>query len=223
MISTLQLGWFTNPIFSKQGGYPQVMIDQVAKNSKEEGRSWSRLPVMSEEMKRSLIGSSDFFGLNYYTSRLVAPKTTKPLTPSHEEDIGIEFSSRDDWVRGKSEWLFKVPEGLHGLLVWIKNKYDNPEVVITENGFSDEGDINDEGRIEYFKEHLSAVSEALADGCNISGYTVWSLVDNFEWIRGYTEKFGIFAVNLTSVEKERTKKKSAEFIKQLIADKSFLY
>lgn len=72
-------------------------------------------------------------------------------------------------------------------LSWIKDKYDNPEVIITENGWSDDGGLDDLGRIDYLKSHLQAVLDAkIRDNCNVSGYTHWSVIDNFEWIRGYS-------------------------------------
>lgn len=57
---------------------------------------------------------------------------------------------------------------------------------ITENGWSDEGELDDIGRIEYMKSHLQAVLDANKDGCRVNGYTHWSVIDNFEWNRGYT-------------------------------------
>lgn len=59
-------------------------------------------------------------------------------------------------------------------------------MVITENGWSDDGQLNDTDRIVYLREHLHEVLRAvLDDDCNVTGYTVWSMVDNFEWCRGY--------------------------------------
>lgn len=197
------------------------MIDQVDKNSKDEGRSFSRLPLMSDAMIKSLIGSADFLGLNYYTSRIVVERIGKPIQVSHEEDPGIEYLTNPEWSKGASSWLYVVPEGLYGVLVWIKEKYGNPLVLITENGFSDNGGIDDDARINFFKGHLAAVSKAVHEGCNVEGFTVWSIIDNLEWIEGFTEKFGIFSVNMTSDQKERTKKKSADFFKHLITEKSF--
>lgn len=114
-----------------------------------------------------------------------------------------------------------MPKGLRDLLIWIKNKYGNPEVLITENGFSDKGELEDEGRIKYMKDHLAAVSEAIEAGCNVTGYTVWSIIDNFEWLSGYKEKFGLYSVNFESESKERTKKKSANFMNKLNKDGFF--
>lgn len=73
------------------------------------------------------------------------------------------------------------------LIRWIKAQYNNPEVILLENGWSDKGEIEDDGRITYFQDHLNEVLNALHnDNCNVKGYSVWSLIDNFEWISGYT-------------------------------------
>lgn len=70
---------------------------------------------------------------------------------------------------------------------WIKNEYNNPEVIITENGWSDKGDLDDVNRIEYMNGHLQAILDAIKiDGCHVTGYAYWSLMDNFEWLSGYT-------------------------------------
>lgn len=69
---------------------------------------------------------------------------------------------------------------------WIKNEFNNPKVIITENGWSDEGELNDLGRIDYMRDHLKAVLEAREWGCDVIGYTHWSVIDNFEWASGYT-------------------------------------
>lgn len=195
------------------------MIDSIGNKSLSEGRPRSRLPKMTESMRKSLINSADFLALNYYTSRLVAPRTVEAVQPSFEDDSGADYSVNEMWARGKSDWLYLVPEGLHDLLNWIRNKYNNPTVIISENGFSDDGELYDDKRIDYIKTHLASVMRAIERGCNIVGYTIWSIIDNFEWIKGYTEKFGVVAVDMKSDKKERTPKKSAFFLKQLISDK----
>lgn len=80
------------------------------------------------------------------------------------------------------------PEYIYFLLIsWIRDEYDNPEVVITENGWSDDGQLKDTGRIDYLRDHLREVLRAVVDDdCNVTGYTVWSILDNFEWARGFT-------------------------------------
>ncbi|CRL06339.1 CLUMA_CG019141, isoform A [Clunio marinus] len=96
--------------------------------------------------------------------------------------------------------------------------------MITENGWSDDGQLDDDDRVEYLHAHLAAVVRAIRDDeCHITAYTVWSLTDNFEWKMGYIEKFGIHYINFTSPDKERVPKKSAQFFKDMIPTKSFNY
>ena len=69
-----------------------------------------------------------------------------------------------------------------------------------------------------FQLYFSAIK---LDGCNVKGYTAWSLMDNFEWNAGYTEQFGIHYVNFSDPERPRKPKLSAQFYKALIADNGF--
>ncbi|KAG5671234.1 hypothetical protein PVAND_001443 [Polypedilum vanderplanki] len=71
----------------------------------------------------------------------------------------------------------------------------------------------DDGRVEYLREHLATMSRAITDGCRVEAYTVWSLTDNFEWMKGYTERFGIYAINFTDPERPRIPKKSVDLMK----------
>lgn len=215
-------GKFANPIFSRDGGYPQIVIDEIARKSEAEGRLRSRLPELSQDEKEYIQGTSDFLALNYYSSRLVAPIAGEPDETGWRADTDLILSFDPSWEKGKSSFMYSIPQGLRDLLVWIKNKYNNPEILITENGWSDDGQLDDDGRVKYIQSHMAAVAEAIrVDNCNVTAYTVWSLVDNFEWLAGYTERFGIFSINFISAEKERVPKGSAQFFKDMIATKSF--
>lgn len=183
-----QLGWFANPIYSEAGGgYPEIMVKSIEENSFRENRTRSRLPFMDEATKKFLLGSADFFGLNYYTSRLVEMETIPISEPTYANDFGVRVSVNDEWMTAPAnKWLYSVPEGLRQLLNWIKTEYNNPEVMITENGFSDEGVLNDVGRQIYVREHLRSVLKAITeDGCNVKSHTTWCLIDNFEWLEGF--------------------------------------
>lgn len=209
------LGWFANPIFSANGNYPQIMMDNINRNSEAENRPWSRFPKFTEAEIASLKGSSDFLALNYYTTRLVQTRTEFPEEKGWEDDAGIVQRVDPNWHRGKSGFLYSVPQGLQDLLIWIKNSYNNPLLMITENGYSDDGQLVDNDRIKYLKDHLNAIKNAISEGCNIKAYTVWSLIDNFEWLAGYSEKFGIYAINAT-VGKERIAKRSSVYYREMI-------
>lgn len=60
-------------------------------------------------------------------------------------------------------------------------------MIITENGWPDRGELQDDDRVEYYQKHLQQVLNVIRnDGCNVKGYTAWSIIDNFEWHNGYT-------------------------------------
>ncbi|XP_037028879.1 myrosinase 1-like [Bradysia coprophila] len=214
------LGWFAHPIFSSTGGYPPVMTNVVNNNSIAESRTWSRLPEFTADEIVYVKGTSDFLGLNYYTSHYATPATdasTRWPNPSYYKDVNSILSQNQTWPVAKSSWLRSAPDGLRALLNWIKNQYSNPEVFITENGWSDSGELEDEGRIEYLRGHLQAVLDAvLRDRCNVVGHTTWSIIDNFEWTAGYTERFGLFHIDFTSPNKTRTAKSSVAFLRSII-------
>ncbi|XP_055910675.1 myrosinase 1-like [Eupeodes corollae] len=217
------LGFLAQPIFSKSGGYPEEMTKGIELNSLKEGRHRSRLPNLSGYWKNLTQGSADFFALNYYTSRLIKrSRNPSGFSPSWEHDMDCDESLDPTWLKGKTSWLYCVPEGLESLLKYIRDEYENIEVIITENGWADEGEFEDDSRIQYLKSHLQAVLNAINDGCNVTGYTYWSLMDNFEWESGFTAKFGLYAVNMLSPKRERTPKKSADYYKKVIKYKKLL-
>lgn len=80
-----------------------------------------------------------------------------------------------------------IPDGFRQILNKIGEEYDNPPLYIMENGFSDKCCIFDNSRISYLHSYMQAMLLAIhEDGCNVKGYAVWSLLDNFEWLAGYT-------------------------------------
>ena len=79
-----------------------------------------------------------------------------------------------------------APWGFHKLLTQIREDYDNPPIIITENGFATYGGLDDDHRVKYYRDYLEALLDAIDEGSNIIGYTAWSLLDNFEWMYGYT-------------------------------------
>lgn len=79
-----------------------------------------------------------------------------------------------------------TPWGFEKVLDKIRIDYDNPDVLITENGYSTRGGLIDNDRIKYINYHLNAMMNAIERGSNVKAYTIWSLMDNFEWMRGYS-------------------------------------
>ncbi|KAG0520581.1 hypothetical protein BDA96_08G086600, partial [Sorghum bicolor] len=118
-------------------------------------------------------------------------------------------------------WINMYPKGLHDILMTMKNKYGNPPMYITENGIGDidKGDLpkalalEDHTRLDYIQRHLSVLKQSIDLGANVRGYFAWSLLDNFEWSSGYTERFGIVYVDRDN-GCERTMKRSAWWLQE---------
>jgi beta-glucosidase len=113
-----------------------------------------------------------------------------------------------------------TPEGLYEELTSLRERYGDLELYVTENGacYDDrvdaDGTVHDEDRIAFISDHLAAARRALAEGVNLRGYFVWSLLDNFEWAEGYTRRFGIIRVDFASLK--RTPKASFAFLADTI-------
>jgi beta-glucosidase/6-phospho-beta-glucosidase/beta-galactosidase len=214
-------GWYANAIYHPDGNYPQVMIDRIAERSKKEGFSKSRLPEFTPEEIEYIKGTFDFLCLNTYTTNLVQWTEDAEIGfPSWEADASVVAYQDASWNSSASFWLKVVPWGIRKLLNWVDQNYDHPEIFITENGFSDTGELDDQDRINYHAEYLSNILQAmLEDGVNVTGYTAWSLLDNFEWTMGYSQKFGFYQVDFDSPNRTRTIKKSADYFKKIIETK----
>lgn len=79
-----------------------------------------------------------------------------------------------------------VPEGIRRMLVKLKKEYGNIPIYITENGYSDDGDLEDPKRVDFYYSYMKEIMKAInKDKCNVQAFTVWSLMDNFEWAKGY--------------------------------------
>lgn len=190
------LGWFIHPI--TYGYYPKSMRAFVQ----------NRLPQFSEAQSKLLKGSFDFLGVNYYSANYVENSLVfNNVNRSYSTDKHANFSYMKN---GKPigtptdlNWLYIYPKGIRKLMLYIKEKYKNPPIYITENGF---GDLNksslsikevlkDSLRITYYRGHLSHLSQAINEGVNVRGYFAWSFLDDFEWNSGFTVRFGLYYVD----------------------------
>ncbi|KDR12524.1 Lactase-phlorizin hydrolase [Zootermopsis nevadensis] len=216
-ILEFNLGWFADPIYSEKGDYPDIMKRKIAENSKKEGYRRSRLPEFSEEEVNYIRGTADFFGLNQYTTNLATFREEGP-TPSYKRDTGVTLSAPSYWpVSETTKWEKVAPKGLRKVLNYIKDHYgDKWDVVITENGFMDDGATTDTSRVIYLATYMMEMWKAIyIDGVKVVGYVIWSLLDNLEWTSGYISRAGIFHVDFSDPDKIRTPKESAEFVKTI--------
>jgi beta-glucosidase len=120
----------------------------------------------------------------------------------------------DELPRTPMGWLVD-PEGLYDILTRLSKDAPGLPLFVTENGCAAEdyvgpdGAVNDLERVSYLHRHLDAAARAIRDGANLSGYFVWSLLDNFEWAWGYQKRFGIVFVDFGT--QRRIPKASARF------------
>ncbi|XP_018092335.2 lactase-phlorizin hydrolase [Xenopus laevis] len=214
-------GWFADPIF--HGDYNEVMKSRILERSLGQGLTKSRLPEFTESEKQRIKGTHDFFGLNHYTSVLTAPLNFPEGDPTYDADRGTSVISDRTWLGSGSNWLRITPFGLRRLLNWIKETYNNPPIYVTENGISERGtNLKDVWREHYYKYYINEALKAVKyDGADLRGYAAWSLMDNFEWAAGYTERFGLYYVNFTDPSLQRIPKDSAKYYRSLIQCNGF--
>ncbi|CAH2097432.1 unnamed protein product [Euphydryas editha] len=222
----LMVGMYSHPVYSKEGGWPPVIEKIIAEKSKKEGLYHSRLPSFTQEEIDLIKGTYDYMGFNYYTSRTVRKaKDGEQIGewPFHgSRDVDIHLTTRPEWKRADTWWFYVNPEGIRKQLDWIKKEYGDFEILITENGYASVNyGLDDYDRVKYFKDHLEQILLAIKeDGVNVTGFTAWTLIDNFEWSDGYRPKFGLAQVDFEHPERKRTPRASARFYANVIKSHS---
>jgi len=185
------------------GGYPDELAEVF-------GDHW--LGHNEADMKL-LRTPFDFLGVNYYTRSVNrADSNNLPLRASPVAQPDAEYTEMGWEV---------FPRGLKETLLWIKRRYGDIPLYVTENGaaFKDppvtaQGRVYDARRVEYYRTHLNACREAIGSGVNLKGYFAWSLFDNFEWSYGYSKRFGLIHVDFDT--QKRIFKDSAHYFTEAI-------
>jgi beta-glucosidase len=197
----LQQDWFLDPLFGR--GYPEVALQAHAEAGHLEGLALAP-PAQ---------GALDFIGLNYYTRELVSADAVAPF--------GLRVIGAHGVRRTTMGWEIH-PDGLRQVLRWLHASYAPRAIVVTENGaaFPDsdplDGDaVDDAERRAFLADHVAAAAQALAEGVPLTGYFAWSLLDNFEWEKGYGQRFGIVRVDYATLR--RSLKASGAWYGSLLA------
>lgn len=197
-----RLGWFLAPVLT--GQYPTLMREIVG----------SRLPFFSEEEAELIRGSVDVIALNYYTSMNIRDRSDGVAPDNFFADPMIEYSKIHESIPSQSTWLFLYPEGLHGLVGWVHDKFPTATqtlpVQITETGVSTPpGQWQDYLRIQCMNHTFSVIETIHREGlANVTHVFFWSLLDNFEWAMGYLEAFGIVQIDFQNPDRTRQPKLS---------------
>lgn len=186
--------WFADPIYGR--GYPADMVEHFTTL----GALPNGLDFVHPGDMDVAATPFDFQGVNYYNRSVVRddrpdndPQSVfpAPKTPENWTAIGWE----------------NYPDGLFGVLCRLHFEYQAPKIYITENGASypdgpgPDGQVHDVHRVRYLKTHFNAMHRALEVGVPLAGYFLWTLMDNFEWAWGYTQRFGITWVDFETQER----------------------
>ncbi len=149
-------------------------------------------------------GTQDYFGLNYYAQDTVTFDLSKA-----GELFGRRYYPEGSDV-SDTRMVANIPEGFFEALKWIVRNYPNLPVIVTENGIED---VSDRIRPRYLAQHVHQMWRAVNFNWPVKGYFHWSLVDNFEWERGWTQRFGLWALDVET--QKRTKRPSADLYAEI--------
>ena len=137
----------------------------------------------------------DFVGVNYYSPVVMGPGGAQTRYP-----------------QAANGWQQIYPQGLADVLTRVHHDYGQPVQVVLENGVPDapgQDPLHDSSRIDFLKQHLHAAAGAIEAGVRLTGFHTWSLMDNFEWFAGYTQRYGLVRIDFTT--QERVQKDSARW------------
>ena len=192
--------WFLGALFKKR--YPRRALAGLEPH----------LPAGWEHDFDLIARPIDWLGINNYTRKLIAHVPDSPW-PSLEEVPGPLPKTDMGWEIS--------PESFAWLLSWIAESHtgDLP-LIVSENGMANpdtliDGRIDDQARIAYLQAHIDAMKGVIEEGVPIRGYTVWSLLDNYEWALGYGKRFGIVHVDYATLQ--RTPKASWHALRAALA------
>ncbi len=196
------------------GRYPADVLDDLG--------AWANCVQDGDE---GMIGQElDWIGINYYNDHFYTLRTPDAAGVSPHVSAPNSMPLTVDRPSTDIGWPI-TPQGFEGLLVRLERDYDEalPPVYITENGAAyqsvpaevpgPDGQVHDERRIAYYDAHLRAVANAIEQGVDVHGYFAWSLMDNFEWAWGYSQRFGLVYVDYET--QVRTPKDSARWFAEV--------
>ena len=189
---------FFDPVL--RGSYPEDVLERLGPAAP---------PVLDGDL--AIISAPlDFLGVNNYSRSIVR---------AGEDGEPIELPAPAGPTTSMGWEVY--PDAIYEVLTRLHGEYDTPPIYVTENGaaFADvraaDGSVDDPERIVYLAGYVDAVARAMAEGVPVRGYFVWSLLDNFEWSYGYTQRFGLIYVDFETLE--RVPKSSFEWYRGLAA------
>ncbi len=194
-------GIFFDPIF--KGAYNPALLEAMG----------PAMPTLRPDDLAVIATPLDYLGINYYTPERIAaaPDQAWPAAEPVPPPFGTPITAMG--------WEI-CADGFTHLIRTLRQQYTLPPIYITENGagYHDEivdGVVDDQNRLNYYRDHLGAVADMIEQGLDVRGYFAWSLMDNFEWAMGYAKRFGLVYVDYTT--QQRTLKASGAWYRDLVA------
>lgn len=203
--------WFVDPVYGR--GYPADMVAAFT----EAGIMPQGLDFVQPGDMAAIAAVTDFLGVNYYTRKVMKAQSEEQPFPVPADEVATLPRTDMDWEI--------YPHGLYSLLCRLHFNYGIPKLYVTENGCSyadgpgEDGAVHDARRTQYIRQHFMAAHRAILAGVPLGGYFVWSFLDNFEWAKGYRDRFGIVWVDYAT--QQRILKDSALWYKDVIAANGF--
>ncbi len=139
-------------------------------------------------------GTQDFFGLNYYSVDTVS------FHPGKRKELFTHSEYPENAETSENRFIANIPTGIFDTLKWIVRTYPDLPILITENGVNDS---SDDLRRRYLVQHIHQVWRAVNFNWPVKGYFHWTLVDNFEWERGWTQRFGLWGLDIETQKRIR--------------------
>jgi len=198
-------GAYLGPLL--RGAYPERLTSEF---------SPARVPGLVHDGDFDLITAPiDFLGVNFYAPAYVG------IRPDGEPRHGEQLIGPDEVLVQPEgmpitamNWLVDS-SAIYELMTRVRDETNGLPLYITENGsawydyVTQDGTVEDYERLQYLRDHLTALHEAIEHGVNLRGYFAWSLLDNFEWAEGYAKRFGLVFVDFGT--QKRIVKRSGEF------------
>jgi len=199
----------TDPLF--KGEYPKELYDRLA----AKGCVMPRILPGDMELITTPI---DYIGMNNYM----------PIYAIGADNLLGFTNSMTSIYSGNplNSYGWEIdPDAYYRIIKWLDSEYHLKKIILSENGYAGaetvnpDGSVDDPRRIDYLKKYLAAARKAMDEGVPIKGYYIWSLWDNFEWAMGYTQRFGIWRVDMNTLK--RTPKASAYWYSDVIKNNGF--
>jgi beta-glucosidase len=208
----VQNRWWLDALLT--GQYPQDVLDLLAP---------ALDGVVQDGDLAEIAQPIDFLGVNYYHDEVLVPADPPAPPDAGPYPQAGDVTAAPPGLRRMSNAWPVTPDGLRQTLLRVGEEYPGaPPLVVTENGSAYADPLDEQGRpvlddamrVAYLLDHLDAVARAAREGADVRGYFAWSLMDNFEWAEGYTQRFGLVRVDFETLE--RTPRRSYSVYRSVI-------